>query len=170
MLQHQQILADPDDSDASVSPEDYEVFDGDEFEYDSDTDATSVEDFDFEDDLDAEIDLEDQIQLFGGNAHPPEYYRQAVEEFNASALRSGGYSEGSKKLLDAAEQQWYWYEARDSLPFMLAYSSPSQVLFHCLARQGPSTVFRHSRTTFTGQHRHSTVFRVDLGFRACLAF
>jgi hypothetical protein len=74
MPRHRQILADSDDSDASFSPEDDEVFDVDEFEGDLDSEATSVEDLDVDDDPDLEIDFEDQIQLFGGNVHPLEYY------------------------------------------------------------------------------------------------
>lgn len=117
MPRRRQILTNADDSDASLSPEGDEVFDVDEFEGDSDSEATSVEDLDVDDDLDLEIDFEDQIQLFGGNVHPPEYYRQAVKEFNETAFNSEDYSKGSTKLLDTVEQQWNWYEAHDSLPF-----------------------------------------------------
>ena len=91
MPRHWQTLADPDESDALSSHEDDEVFDVDEFEGDSDTEATSAVALDVDDDLDAEIDIEDQIQLFGGNVHPPEYYQQAVEEFNESAFDSEDY-------------------------------------------------------------------------------
>ncbi len=106
MPRRRQILADADDSDASISPEDDEVFDVDELKGDLDSEATSVEDLDVNDNADLEIDFEDQIQLFGRNVHPPAYYQQAVKEFNESAFDSEDYSKGSEKLLDAVEQQW----------------------------------------------------------------
>ncbi len=140
MPRHRQSLADPDDSDTLSSHEDDEVFDVDKFEGDSDTEATSAVDLDVDDDLDAEIDFEDQIQLFSGNVHPPEYYQQAVEEFNESAFDSKDYSPGSNLLLDAVEEQRRLYEARDPLPSPLADHARSRVL-QCPPTR-PSTVFR----------------------------
>jgi len=140
MPRHRQSLADPDDSDTLSSHEDDEVFDVDKFEGDSDTEATSAVDLDVDDDLDAEIDFEDQIQLFSGNVHPPKYYQQAVEEFNKSAFDSKDYSSGSNLLLDAVEEQRRLYEARDPLPSPLADHARSRVL-QCPPTR-PSTVFR----------------------------
>jgi hypothetical protein len=139
MPRHRQSLANLDDSDALSSCEDDEVFDVDEFEGDSDTDATSAVDLDVDDDSDAEIDFEDQTQLFGGNVHPPEYYQQAVEEFNESAFDSEDYSPGSNLLLAAVEEQWRLYEARNPLPSPLADHPRAQVL-QCSSTR-PSTVF-----------------------------
>lgn len=114
MSRHQRCLTDPADSDASFSPDDDdELFELDNFEGVSDSDATTVEDLDVDDDLDAEIDVEDQMQLFGGNVHPPEYYQRAVEEFNESAFDCEDYSSGTNLLLDTVEEQWRSYEAHD---------------------------------------------------------
>lgn len=60
-------------------------------------------------DPDADVDIDDQVQLFSGNVHPPQYYRRAVEEFNESAYDSQHYSPGSTLLLDATEERWHEY-------------------------------------------------------------
>ncbi|RFU32107.1 hypothetical protein B7463_g4224, partial [Scytalidium lignicola] len=96
----------PDGSDTSSSSEDDPVFDIDDLESNLESEATNVENLDIDDDHDLEIDLEDQIQLFGGNIHPPEYYRQALTEFNESAFDSEDYCPGTNLLLDAVEEQW----------------------------------------------------------------
>ncbi|XP_044715341.1 uncharacterized protein HRG_10920 [Hirsutella rhossiliensis] len=49
------------------------------------------------------------LQLFGGNVHPPEYYREAVEKFNETAYEAQDYSDGSLLLLDACDAQWRQY-------------------------------------------------------------
>ena len=75
------------DSDASFSldEEDSNFFDVSDDEGSClETDATDIEDLGI--DVDADVDLEDQIQLFSGNVHPPEYYRRAVQELNKSAF------------------------------------------------------------------------------------
>jgi hypothetical protein len=99
-----------DDSEDSSPEDDNDLFNVDDNECDSDTDATNIEDLDIGDvDVDAEIDVEDQSALFGGNVHPPEYYRQAVEEFNESAFDYEDYNPGTNSLLDAVEEQWKLY-------------------------------------------------------------
>ena len=69
---------------------------------DSGPEATNIEAFD----LDQEADVEDQLSLFDGNAHPPEYYRRAIEEFNESDFEGEDYSPGTTMLIDAIEEQW----------------------------------------------------------------
>lgn len=140
MPRHRQSLADSDNSDTLSSHKDDEVFDVDKFKGDSDTKATSAVNLDVNDDLDAEIDFEDQIQLFSGNVHPPKYYQQAVEEFNKSAFNFKDYSSGLNLLLNAVEEQRHLYEARDPLPSPLADHACSRVL-QCPSTR-PSTVFR----------------------------
>ena len=123
MTRHRRPADEADDSDASFSAgEDDNLFDVDESERGWDTDATDPEDLNIDDaDVDADIDVEDQVQLFGGNVHPPEYYRRAVEEFNESAFDCEDYSSGTTLLLDAVEEQWHSYDALDTAP-----------LFRCL--------------------------------------
>ncbi|RWA03585.1 hypothetical protein EKO27_g11521 [Xylaria grammica] len=116
--------SDAGDSDASFSPEDEDLSDIDEelsskdddslFDVEGDrgpvTDATDTEDlFCDEADVGAEFDVEDQIQLFGGNVHPPEYYRQAVLNLNTSEFDSEDYSPGTTLLLDSVEENWRLY-------------------------------------------------------------
>ncbi|XP_044715124.1 uncharacterized protein HRG_11392 [Hirsutella rhossiliensis] len=103
------------DSDASYSPQN-EFDDGGLFDkvepLHSDTyaEATDVEDLNFNDaDGFVDADVEDQVQLFGGNVHPPEYYREAVEKFNETAYEAQDYSDGSLLLLDACDAQWRQY-------------------------------------------------------------
>jgi hypothetical protein len=96
-----------DDSDVSSADEDgSDVFDIVKDESGSDTDATSIDDPDIDNaDVDDKADVEDQIALFGGNVHPPEYYRQAVEEFNESAFDCEDYRPRTTSLLDAVKEQ-----------------------------------------------------------------
>jgi hypothetical protein len=100
------------DSDVPSADEDgSDVFDIADDDCGSDTDATSIDDLEIDDaDIDGEADIEDQIALFGGNVHPPEYYRQAVEAFNESTFDSEDYSGGTTVLLDAVEEQWHLYD------------------------------------------------------------
>ncbi|KND85610.1 hypothetical protein TOPH_09291, partial [Tolypocladium ophioglossoides CBS 100239] len=103
------------DSDASYSPDDEygedDCFDKNEADDSSpETEATDIEDLSCDDeDRGLDVDVDDQIQLFGGNVHPPEYYRRAIEGFNDSAYEAQDYSDGSKLLLDACEEQWRRY-------------------------------------------------------------
>ncbi|QLI67036.1 uncharacterized protein G6M90_00g030440 [Metarhizium brunneum] len=103
------------DSDASYSPEDDDVedelFDRNGSDHsESETEATDVEDLSLDDEDGCDdIDVDDQVQFFGGNIHPPEYYRHAVESFNESAYETQDYSDGSLLLLDACEEQWRQY-------------------------------------------------------------
>ncbi|OLN96207.1 hypothetical protein CCHL11_07536 [Colletotrichum chlorophyti] len=80
MLPRQRRHADAYDSDDSFSPSDddisednsnanKDVFDVTEDKGGSDTDATDVEDLK----ENAELNVDDQIKLFNGNLHPPEY-------------------------------------------------------------------------------------------------
>ena len=90
------------DADCSLSSDDIPVSKSGVAKDDSGPDATSIEAFD----LDQEADVEDQLPLFGGNAHSPEYYRRAIEEFNESDFEGEDYSPGTTMLIDAIEEQW----------------------------------------------------------------
>ena len=99
-----------DSDDQSADGDGSDLFDIAEDDCGSDTDATSIEDLDISDaEVDDEADVKDQIALFGGNVHPPEYYRQAVEEFNESTFDCEDYSPGTTSLLDAVKEQWCMY-------------------------------------------------------------
>ncbi|KID94307.1 C2H2 finger domain protein, partial [Metarhizium majus ARSEF 297] len=105
-------------SDASYSPEDDDVedelFDRNGSDHsESETEATDIDDLSLDDDDGCDdIDVDDQVQFFGGNIHPPEYYRHVVESFNESAYETQDYSDGSLLLLDACEEQWrYCFES-----------------------------------------------------------
>ncbi|KAI1839538.1 hypothetical protein JX266_014251 [Neoarthrinium moseri] len=56
-----------------------------------------------------DVGIEDLIELFDGNLHPPEYYRQAEKEFNEDEYSNEGYSEGSLILLEGIEYQWHQF-------------------------------------------------------------
>lgn len=102
-----------DDSDASYAPhDDDDLSDIDEpLDHKIDlTDADGLSPHDTEE-LDSDLDLEDQVQLFGGNAHPPDYYLRALDEFSHEVYASQDYSAGSVLLLDAMEQRWHEYVA-----------------------------------------------------------
>lgn len=71
----------------------------------SKTPMSKIEDAEVDDDVDVDVDVEDQIELFGGNVHPPGYYRQGVEDFNKSAFDCEDYSPRTTSLLDAVEEQ-----------------------------------------------------------------
>lgn len=138
MPRRQHRCTDSDDSDASFSPDD-EVFDVDDNEDNIPSAATRVKDVDFagiddEDfdnvgDFDAEMDVEDQIQLFDGNLHPPEYWIQAVEQFREEDYTDGEYAEGTQKLIDGIEEHWFRYAARSRFSSLrLANGTYDQVL------------------------------------------
>ncbi|KAK1974959.1 C2H2 finger domain-containing protein [Colletotrichum cereale] len=95
----------PNDNDASenTSSAGEDVFDVNEDEDGSDTEATDAED------LDAELDVEDLSKLFGGNLQPPEYWRRAVEDMNESEFECQDYSPSTTALLDNVEEQWRLY-------------------------------------------------------------
>ncbi len=111
-------------SDAPFSSDELdEVFDVDKADDGSNADA-SIGDFDETDGL-IELDVEDQLKLFEGNTHPPEYYRQAVVTFNASDYESEDYALGTTRYLDGIEEQWIWWDTPNAscCPFpMLIYS------------------------------------------------
>jgi hypothetical protein len=87
-----------------------DLFDITEDKCGSDTDATSIEGPDISDaNVDDEADVKDQIAVFSGNVHPPEYYQQAVEEFIESAFDCEEYSPRATTLLSAVEEQWCLY-------------------------------------------------------------
>ena len=102
IMNRQQRSFDADGSDASFSPEDDSCFDEDEADLSGDeTEATE-----FNAQGNDNLDIDDEIKLFGGNIHPPEYYRRGIEEFNENSFVGEDYSPGSTKLLDAIEMQW----------------------------------------------------------------
>lgn len=69
---------------------------------DTELSARSHEDIndDYDDDNDAEI------QLFGGNAHPPEYYQQGCQDFNMDELNVGDYAPGVERTLATIANHW----------------------------------------------------------------
>ncbi|KAH8652841.1 C2H2 finger domain protein [Ilyonectria robusta] len=103
MRRRQRLFGDADDSDASFSPEDDEVFDVNEDEVsDAETDITEINPFD---DVDDHVDVDDLTQLLD-NVHPPEYYHRIAAEVNEGALDGQDYSPGTEKLLNAVEEHW----------------------------------------------------------------
>ncbi|KAH9903876.1 C2H2 finger domain protein [Xylariomycetidae sp. FL2044] len=104
-MSRQRFYDDPYHSDASCPPngdaDADDLFDIDKDVSGLESDATDVEDFN-----DEGFDVEDQVHLFAGNVHPPEYYQKALLEFNESAFDGGDYSPGSTVLLDAIDKQW----------------------------------------------------------------
>ena len=52
-------------------------------------------------------DEDDLAQLLADNEHPPEYYIQRIKEFNEVKDIEENYSEGTLRLLDSLEEQWY---------------------------------------------------------------
>ncbi|KAK7229589.1 hypothetical protein V2G26_001759 [Clonostachys chloroleuca] len=79
------------------------VFDNDDHERsECGSDATVLGESSDED----EVDFKDAINLFGGNMHPPEYYQNAVKDFDESHYDGQDYSPGSDVLLDAIEDTW----------------------------------------------------------------
>lgn len=112
MARRQHDSAEADDSDASFSTSiddvsDVSDVDMDEVQDGPDPDLVALDDVDDSFD-DGDIDVEDQLQLFEGNTHPPEYYRQAIVDFNESDFDGEDYSPGTTRLLDGVEEQWNW--------------------------------------------------------------
>jgi hypothetical protein len=94
-----------DDSDSSFFPHDSDLFDSADEDEDSGTEATDIELSDKPDDEDEDGAAEKQAALFDGNAHPPEYYRQGIEEFDEDDL-DDGYAPGTREQLDSLEDEW----------------------------------------------------------------
>ncbi|CCF42280.1 C2H2 finger domain-containing protein [Colletotrichum higginsianum] len=116
MPPRQRCHVDASNSDDSLSPSDDDISDGtsnaneDVFDVNEDEDGPSTDATDIEDlDKEAELDVEDQIMLFGGNLHPPDYWRRAVEEMNESEFEGQDYSPSTMALLDNVEEQWRLY-------------------------------------------------------------
>ncbi|KAI9148655.1 C2H2 finger domain-containing protein [Paramyrothecium foliicola] len=102
-------MQDASDSDASSCLGEADgIFDSNELG-DSDTETIDTDFEDTETLGKPNIDIDDQLGLFDGNLHPPEYYRQGIKEFNESALDEEDYSPGSQVLLDDIENQWRCY-------------------------------------------------------------
>ncbi|KAI3340357.1 C2H2 finger domain protein [Ustulina deusta] len=96
-------------SDAPFSSDELnEVFNVDKADDGSNADA-SIGNFDKTDGL-IELNVEDQLKLFKGNTHPPEYYRQAVVTFNTSDYESEDYALGTTRYLDGIEEQWICWD------------------------------------------------------------
>ena len=57
-----------------------------------------------------EVDIDDQILLFDGNVHPPEYYRNAIENSHEAEIEDGDYAPGTEKLLNAIQESWERYD------------------------------------------------------------
>lgn len=52
------------------------------------------------------VDLDDQAQLFDGNARPPEYYLQAIENFNDEDYDMQDYSDNTLRSMDGINEGW----------------------------------------------------------------
>lgn len=105
------------DSDASFSPgDDDDLFDVDENQGDDSTKATDLDPDDLDpDDEDSDLgdevfDIDDQVPLYGGNVHPPEYYRQGIEE-PAQRDPYARYAPKTGLRLTEVEDQWRQYLA-----------------------------------------------------------
>ncbi|CAJ2507556.1 Uu.00g087420.m01.CDS01 [Anthostomella pinea] len=64
------------------------------------SDVTDVKDFSNDN-----SNVADQVHLFVGNVHPPEYYQRALQEFKESAYNVRDYSPGSTIQLDTIKKQ-----------------------------------------------------------------
>jgi len=110
MARRKQVFDDVDDSDTSYSPEDDDVFDRDEEvgqDSDLETDITDPDDLGVDD-----VDVDDQLLLFDGNIHPPEYYRNDIENFNEADIENGSYAPGTQILLDSIQEAWERYDCK----------------------------------------------------------
>ncbi|PMB71342.1 hypothetical protein BM221_003809 [Beauveria bassiana] len=88
-------------------PEIDNTFDADRGQLDAETDKSEPEDVGLDGDTDCDdINVEDQLLLFDGNTHPLEYYLKGIKDFNAADYEAQIYSDGSKVLIDAIEEQW----------------------------------------------------------------
>ncbi|KAB5513055.1 hypothetical protein GE09DRAFT_1267713, partial [Coniochaeta sp. 2T2.1] len=96
-----------DGADSSFSPNDSDLIDSADEDEDSgsDTEATDIELSDNPDDEDENGAVEQQAALFDGNAHPIEYYRQGIEEFDEDDF-DDGYAPGTREQLDSLEDEW----------------------------------------------------------------
>ena len=91
----------PDDSDDYSDGSDYSDDVSLSNEADNTSSKTSLTDInDFSDD----VDIEDQVQLFEGNAYSREYYLRGLKEFNKVAFDDKDYSLGNTILLDIIEE------------------------------------------------------------------
>lgn len=93
-----------DDSDSSFFPHDSNLLDSADEDEDSGTEATDIELSNNPDDKDEDGAAEKQAALFDGNAHPPEYYRQGIEEFDEDDL-DNGYAPATREQLDSLEDE-----------------------------------------------------------------
>lgn len=85
------------DSDVSFSPEEDELFDIEDHSDDL-TELTDIEDLDEDDNYDDDDDdNDDDNKLFGGNTHPPEYYRRGMDDLDDSESDGEDYSPGSER-------------------------------------------------------------------------
>ncbi|KAK1989614.1 hypothetical protein LX36DRAFT_665058 [Colletotrichum falcatum] len=55
---------------------------------------------------DLEEHTEDQVTLFDGNLHTPEYWRNAIENINESDFECPDYSNSMTKALNNIKEQW----------------------------------------------------------------
>jgi hypothetical protein len=88
--------------------------------HDSDTEFSPEDDFNFSDDNDL-LDLDkgtnstdeqlpnNPTQLFSGNAYPPEYYQNSVQQFNPESYNNEDYSKGSRILINSRRENWHEY-------------------------------------------------------------
>jgi hypothetical protein len=121
MTRRQRSFDNVHDSDASFSPsEDDELFDIDDNHGDKFTEATELDMDDFTpDDSDSDLsgenfDIDDQVPLYRGNVHPPEYYSRAIEE-PAQRDPYARYAPGTKLRLIEVENQWGQYVAHTAI-------------------------------------------------------
>jgi hypothetical protein len=90
-----------------------------------------------------DVDVDDQLLLFDGNAHPPEYYRNGIENFNEVDIENGDYALGPRNYLMRSKTHGRGLIAnRDDINLVLANGicrfcfSVRQLRGDCLARQG----------------------------------
>ncbi|KAJ3554367.1 hypothetical protein NPX13_g10631 [Xylaria arbuscula] len=97
------------DLDASLSPSDDDnVFDANEYLSDNSTEATvsDEDDLDLDSDCgDEDFNIDDQVALYGGNVHPPEYYRQGILKPAQRDLYER-YAPKTRSRIREVEAQW----------------------------------------------------------------
>ncbi|KAI1157437.1 C2H2 finger domain-containing protein [Nemania serpens] len=106
------------DSDASLSPSGHgNMFDINGDQRDNSTEATESD----EDDLDLDsncgdenFDVDNQVALYGGNVHPPEYYQQGILK-PAQRDRYERYAPKSRLRIREVEAQWKQFCAHINL-------------------------------------------------------
>lgn len=74
------------------------------------------DDFEATDLLDDGFDVDNQIPLYGGNVHPPEYYRQSIKE-PAQRERYARYALKTRLRLVEVEDQWRKYVTHNTHSF-----------------------------------------------------